>query len=132
MEKTIIILRSVSGAGKSSFAEFLKNLSMYGHFDTEICCADDFFTDENGNYNFDATKLHLAHTECQEKFERAIALTNHDVRLVIVANTNTKEKDVNHYKKLVEEAKEHWSYQNKKPNVTYKVFVLTVENWHQG
>jgi len=112
-EKTILLLRGLPGNGKSSFAEFLKT---YTHH-TVICCADDFFTDEKGNYNFDATKLYLAHTKCQEKFKDALdsKLTN----LIIVANTSTRQKDVNFYRDLAIE----------KGN---RVFVITIENWHNG
>ncbi len=133
-EKTIIILRSVPGSGKSTFAEFLKSLGgIWGPGAIVICCADDFFTDAEGNYNFDTTKLFLAHTKCQEKFKDAIDIMNRQARVIIVANTNTREKDVNQYKKFVEEEKnKEWTYQYRKPSVTYKVFVLTVENWHNG
>ena len=133
MEKTIILLRACPGAGKSSLAEFVKNLtSHYGPNGTVICCADDFFTDENGNYNFDSNKLYSAHIKCQEKFKDAVSLLNRETLVIIVANTNTREKDINLYKKFVEEAKEDWPYMNKKPNTTYKTFVLVVENWHNG
>jgi len=95
--KTVILLRAVSGAGKSTLADI---------FNTKVgwltVCADDFFTDDNGVYNFDATKLGIAHKECQQKFMEA--LYNPTVEGVVVANTNTKERDFAFYENAAKEA----------------------------
>jgi hypothetical protein len=94
---TIVLLRSASGAGKSTLAEI---------FNTKVgwltVCADDYFTDADGNYNFDATKLGIAHKECQEKFMEA--LYDPTVEGIVVANTNTKERDFAFYEKAAKEA----------------------------
>lgn len=95
--KTVILLRSVSGAGKSTLADLLSDNEGY-----VVVCADEYFTDEAGNYNFDAAKLGAAHQWCQENF---VYWLNHtDAKCIIVANTNTKEKDFAFYEKA---AKEH-------------------------
>ena len=44
--KTVILLRSVSGAGKSTLADLLASNEGW-----VSVCADDYFTDINGNYN---------------------------------------------------------------------------------
>ena len=88
MSKKVIILRGCSGAGKSTVAHLFSGKSV-------ICTADDFFYDEKGVYNFDASKLSDAHTDCRLKFVTAI----HDdsIDTIIVANTNTQEKEFDFY-----------------------------------
>jgi hypothetical protein len=108
--KTVILLRAVSGAGKSTLAEI---------FNTKVgwltVCADDYFTDKNGVYNFDATKLGIAHMECQKKFMEA--LSDPTVEGIVVANTNTKESEFSFYEKAAKEADAQF-------------FSLIVENRH--
>lgn len=108
--KRVVLIRAVSGAGKSTFASYLAP-------DSCICCADDFFTDEVGNYNFDASKLGQAHKACQDKYLKL--LDDPLVDDIIVSNTNTKESD---YKFYLEEAE--------KRNIV--VFSLVLENRHGG
>ncbi len=62
MEKTLTLLRGLPGSGKSTFANLITN-------EFSICEADKFFTDKEGNYNFDATKLSQAHSWCREQVE---------------------------------------------------------------
>jgi hypothetical protein len=108
--KKVILIRAVSGAGKSTFAEMLAP-------DSCICCADDFFTDEQGNYNFDASKLGQAHKACRDKY---LKLVDHPyVDLIVVSNTNTKESD---YKFYLDEAEKRG----------IMVFSLVLENRHGG
>jgi hypothetical protein len=94
--KTVILLRSVSGAGKSTLANLLASNEGW-----VSVCADDYFTDKNGIYNFDATKLGEAHRLCQENF---MYWLNSAVDGIIVANTNTKERDFAFYEKAAKEA----------------------------
>ena len=94
--KTVILLRSVSGAGKSTLADLLASNEGW-----VSVCADDYFTDKNGIYNFDATKLGEAHRLCQENF---MYWLNSAVDGIIVANTNTKERDFAFYEKAAKEA----------------------------
>jgi predicted kinase len=96
-KKTIVLLRSVSGAGKSTLA----NLLAYNEGWVSVC-ADDYFTDVYGNYNFDASKLGIAHKECQQKFMEA--LSDPTVEGVVVANTNTKEREFSFYESAAKEA----------------------------
>jgi len=95
--KTVIVLRSVSGAGKSTLADLLASNEGW-----VSVCADDYFTDADGNYNFDATKLRVAHFSCQLSFMRYLDSAN--VKCIVVANTNTKERDFSFYENA---AKEH-------------------------
>jgi len=89
---TTVILRGVSGSGKSFAADAIKSLNTKR---VEVCTADDYFIDENGNYNFDRGKLSKAHVACFEKFRKAIESGEFD--MVIVANTNTSEWEFKKY-----------------------------------
>lgn len=95
--KTVILLRSVSGAGKSTLANLLASNEWW-----VTVCADDYFTDADGNYNFDATKLGIAHKECQQKFMEA--LSDPTVEGIVVANTNTREREFSFYENAAKEA----------------------------
>jgi protein tyrosine phosphatase len=74
------------------------------------------FFERNGEYKFDSTKLGEAHKWCFEGVKRAIEDKTH---IIIISNTSTRSEDVLRYKNLGEEN-------------GYKVYVLTVENWHGG
>jgi predicted kinase len=91
MEKNVIILRGVSGCGKSTFASMLARHNP----GAVVVTADDYFTDSAGVYNFDATKLGAAHAQCFDRFQDA--LFDPKVNTIIVANTNTSPKDFKAY-----------------------------------
>lgn len=109
---TVIILRSVSGAGKNFFSDFIKFL----YPETVICSADDYFTDEKGNYNFNPAELGAAHGQCRNKFEQALIDNN---KIVIVCNTNVNYKHFGFYLQKAGEYK-------------YKVISLVIERRHDG
>ena len=106
--RKLILIRAVCGAGKSTFAKIFAP-------DSCICCADDFFTDEEGNYNFDASKLGQAHKACQDKYLELLDSPFTDT--IVVSNTNTKESD---YKFYLDEAEKRG----------IMVFSLVLENRH--
>ena len=91
MEKNVIILRGVSGSGKTTFAAMLARHNN----GAVIASADDFFTDRDGTYNYDASKLGAAHTYCFNRFNDA--LYNPSINTIIIANTNTTMKDCQRY-----------------------------------
>ena len=111
VQNIALILRGVSGSGKTSFAEFLKKSVSADNVVT--CTADDYFV-QDGQYKFDPTKLGTAHAYCFRKFERALEAKK---QLVIQNNTNTNPKDFVKYKEAAEKA-------------GYQVFVLVCENRH--
>jgi len=106
--KIAIILRSVSGAGKSTFAECMQLLL---DVDCEICTTDDFFI-KDGEYKFNPKQLGIAHNICKNKFIDAM---KNNVDVVICANTNTTQNEADTYISL---AKDYG----------YMVFSLVVEN----
>jgi NEDD4-binding protein 2 len=112
--RTIILLRGLPGSGKSTFANYM--------FSNNIFEADQYFYDENGlNYNFDASKLHLAHKWCQLRVEHAMEdnLKSDGVYFseIVVSNTSTTEKELEPYLEL---AKKY----------DYQIISLIVENRH--
>jgi hypothetical protein len=108
--KQVILLRGASGSGKNSVSK------LFGG-NTTCCSADDYFTDNWGNYNFDPNLLGVAHRTCQDKFLNALG--DSDVDTIIVNNTNTKEKDFKFY---IDEAEKRG----------IMVFSLVVEKRHDG
>ena len=107
--KILVITRGVPGAGKSSFCQDLAGPG------AAVIAADDFFYDSNGIYNFDPSKLGLAHKDCQRRCEEAML----EERNVFVNNTCIKEQELSPYRKLAEE-------------YGYKTYVIVVENRHGG
>lgn len=108
--KSVYILRSVPGAGKSTLANDLAI-----GFGDIICCADDYHMID-GEYIWCAENGYYAHRQCYKKFETLI--TEGSDR-IIVANTNTSNKDIKKYIQLAELN-------------GYIVFSLVVENRHGG
>jgi predicted kinase len=91
MEKNVIILRGVSGSGKSTFASMLARHNN----GAVVVTADDYFTSGNGLYEFEASKLGAAHFQCFNRFQDA--LFDPQVNTIIVANTNTSPADFKNY-----------------------------------
>jgi predicted kinase len=91
-------MRGLPGSGKSTTAKRILNKfrGIYGSIVCK-CSADDYFTDDHGNYNFDATKLGRAHGACQTKAKVAM---EEGISLVVVDNTNTMKKEMNPYLKV--------------------------------
>jgi len=95
-------MRGLPGSGKTTVAERLlkKFMNIYNVVVCK-CSADSYFMDDEGNYNFDHTKLGKAHGAC--KFKAATAMRQ-GISLVVIDNTNTTKREVKPY---LEMAKEH-------------------------
>ncbi len=87
MEKTLILIRGVSGAGKSTLAAMFEGLNF------ATVAADDYW---GPNYDFDISKIHLAHHWCQLTVRQLLE----DDTSVVVHNTATTEKDVAIYQDI--------------------------------
>lgn len=103
----VIILRGVPGSGKSTFARKLTTQE-------NICEADEFMVNKDGEYDFNPKRLGYCHDQCYEKFKRLLIL---GTPTVINANTNTTTKEFKAYVKLAE-------------SMGYKVTFLIIENRH--
>jgi len=109
--KTLILLRGLPGAGKSTIARLLVGDKDYCHKE-----ADMYFVDRVGIYNFDGSKIKLAHDWCREEVEFVM---RHEHPTVVVSNTFTQEWEMEAYYEL---AKKY----------DYRVSTLVVENRHGG
>ncbi len=106
--KVLYIVRGLSGSGKSSIArELVNNIwdSESNAFIKDFYSADDFFTDEKGDYNFDPSKIKEAHEECQKNVE--FAMQRDCVRKIAVANTFSQAWEAEPYFKLAEKHDYH-------------------------
>ena len=112
MNRDLFLLRGLPGSGKSTLA---KSMSENGKY--PVLSIDSYFTDEgSGEYSFDHLKNHIAYKQCEEKTEEAL---KSNTEKVLIANTFTIAWEMEPYFKLA-----------KKYN--YRLFVLTVENHHEG
>jgi hypothetical protein len=106
--KTLYIVRGLSGSGKSSIARELVNDvwdEKTESFVKDFYSADDYFTDPQGNYNFDPSKLSDAHAECFSNVE--LAMKKDCVRKIAVANTFSQKWEVQPYFKLAKKYNYH-------------------------
>ena len=94
----VILLVGPSGCGKSTWTQDYTSRED-GPF--KVCSADHFFHQPDGSYVFDGGKLSQAHRSCMYNFVEALKA---EVPLVIVDNTNTRERERKDY---VYEAKQH-------------------------
>jgi predicted kinase len=79
--KRLIIMRGISGSGKSTWAR--KN-----HPDAVVCSADHFFLDaRTGVYAFNPAKLGEAHLDCWRK---TLEWIQANAPVIVVDNTNTQ------------------------------------------
>ncbi len=108
---SIILIRGLPGSGKSTLAELLSENGRYPVFSV-----DQFFTDKEGNYNFDPLKNHLAYDECQHKVRMEI---KKKTKKIFVDNTFTLGWEMDPYFKMAEEN-------------NCRIFVFTLENYHSG
>lgn len=65
----------------------------------EICNANEFHYDRNGNFQFDEDNLFYAHHQCLQRFWAAI---DRGVNVIILDNTNLAERDLHMYEQECE------------------------------
>jgi predicted kinase len=111
-EGDLILLRGLPGSGKTLLASII--LQNPSGLEPEVLSADDFFTDENGNYNFDGSKIKEAHNYCQ--FRCSERMRQQKARIV-VANTFTQEWEMDVYFDMAK-------------RYNYRVHTVIVENRH--
>lgn len=103
-EKKLFLIRGVSGSGKTKFGKSISEV---------VISADDFFM-KNGVYEWSADGLQSAHDYSFNETERHLSA---GTETVCVANTFTREKELNPYINLG----------NK---YGYTIFSVIVENRH--
>jgi hypothetical protein len=109
----IFLFRGLPGSGKSSVGNIFAQAG-----NTVAVATDEYFIDEQGNYNFDATKLREAHEWCLNRVRTLVVDFNHlDPINVCVCNTFTAEWEMKPYFDLAKE-------------FNVNIFSLIVENRH--
>lgn len=105
--KYLLILRSVPGGGKSTYAKKLKQRFLCfcfahgkGYFDGSICSADDYFLRPDKIYDWNKKLLPNAHNWCYLKIKDCMRFGNN---LIILDNTNIRKKDYQNYVDLAKE-----------------------------
>lgn len=101
MQPVLIIIRGVSGSGKSTFAEWLvDNLLVFENKDRSNreyirkFEADQWFVDNQEEWN--PRYLHTAHEWCQAEVKKSLQ----DGYITIVSNTTTTKKELQPYVKI--------------------------------
>jgi predicted kinase len=106
----LFLFRGLPGSGKSSIVQLLSENGTY-----PIYSVDDFFTNsQTGEYHFQFDQNHLAYKQCEDNVEQA--MKGEQIK-IFVHNTFTIAWEIEPYFKLASK-------------YNYKVFVLTVENYH--
>lgn len=108
---TLYLIRGVSGAGKSTFADTLWTSGVVH----KVFEADDWFYAKDGIYQFDAADLHIAHLTCQQNTRFCLL----NGKSVAVSNTSTTEREVEVYKSIADECNANF-------------VSIIVENRHNG
>ena len=106
--KRLFIIRGLSGSGKSTLGKILAGDNSFA--------ADEFFTNKDGEYNFQKTKLKEAHAYCWGKVESAMIRGEEPIA---VCNTFSK----------LWEAKAYFIMAD---THNYEVFVIECENSFGG
>jgi len=74
MERTLYIIRGLPGVGKNTLGEALVHANV-------VHSADDWMVNDDGEYEFDASKLPTAHAKCQAEVAHDINM-GHEVAVV--------------------------------------------------
>ena len=107
---SLTLLRGLPGSGKSTLATVLSEEGKY-----PVLSVDNYFTDEKtGEYKFEFDKNHLAYKQCEELTRLNMKA---GVTKIFVDNTFTMPWEAEPYFKLAAE-------------FNYRIFVVTVENYH--
>ncbi len=95
MQPVLIIVRGVSGSGKSTFADFLVHMSGYDlGYAAKKFEADKWFADNDEPWN--PRYLQTAHEWCQAAVKKSLQ----DGYITIVSNTTTTKKELKPYIKI--------------------------------
>lgn len=108
--KSLILLRGLPGSGKTTLAKVLSENNTYPVFSV-----DDYFTNElTGEYIFNFKDNHLAYKQCEALTKDAM---KQQISKIFVHNTFTMDWELEPFFKLASA-------------FNYKLFVMTVENYH--
>jgi adenylate kinase family enzyme len=92
-QKEFIIMRGLPGSGKSTTARQLAGNTGV------VLAADDYFTDEEGNYHWNENRIGYAHQWNYDRIEKAI---KEGISPVIADNTNVTMSDLSYLKPYIQ------------------------------
>lgn len=110
--KNLILLRGLPGSGKSTAAKLFQGSGWSSHYEADMY----FINKETGEYQFDPSKLKLAHNWCTIQTQKAMV---DDIPTIIISNTFTQEWEMEAYYELAEMH-------------DYQVTSIILENRHGG
>lgn len=100
----LLIHRGLPGSGKTTAAKKIRKyceahgINFYHHE------ADHFHEDADGNYNWRPENVGRSHKQCQQLTRESLAQAKHDGSgIVVVANTNTRHKEMQPYIDMADE-----------------------------
>lgn len=94
-EPTVIILRGLPGAGKSTLANRICDRTYRSRC---ICSADKYWVQPDGTYKFDKNAVPLNHHQCLRDFCRHVGGTGlFHTQVIVLDNTNTAVREFAHY-----------------------------------
>lgn len=97
----LILIRGLSGSGKTTLADSLTLGSDYEEIEGRGCVsADDFFTDDNGDYSFNHEKLSEAHHWCVNEVK---SMMEDGLSLIVVHNTFKQQWEAQKYFNLADQ-----------------------------
>tara|TARA_Y100001970_G_C14232221_1_gene859378 strand:+ start:1058 stop:1552 length:495 start_codon:yes stop_codon:yes gene_type:complete len=139
-KKELILVRGVSGAGKTSFVETMMFLhQQYDNTIVEEVSADKYFIDEDGIYNFKKHELPLAHKfsqDCVKMLMSNIAKHEDNARSVNdYINPKIFYKKFNHFIFVHNTFTQEWEmkpYYELAKIYNYKVTTIIIENRHES
>ena len=85
----MILVRGIPGSGKTTFAEWYAQYQLR----SKLMAADDYFVNRKGHYDFNASRLPIAHEECQQLALQAMVVG----KTPIIHNTFTKLSEMRPY-----------------------------------
>ena len=91
--RVMFLMRGLPGSGKSTIVRQIIHIFP----DALVASADDLFLTSDGSYKFDASKLSIAHEQCQKRVEAACRRAT---PVVIVDNTNVRQWEMKSYTSL--------------------------------
>jgi predicted kinase len=110
LSQSLFLLRGLPGSGKSTIANALSESGKYPVFSV-----DDYFTNQTTDtYHFKFDENHIAYKQCESNTEKSM---QEQAPKIFIANTFTLGWEIEPYFKLASK-------------YNYKIFVLTVENYH--
>jgi tRNA uridine 5-carbamoylmethylation protein Kti12 len=95
--KKLIILRGLSGSGKSTKARELLREAVDEGLEVTICSADNYFIGPDDIYRFDPFNIGKAHLKCKEEVGASMEFEDD---LIILDNTNTQKWEYEPYLNL--------------------------------